>query len=78
MNKEILDLIIQIGRSDFKDRLGRELINDKAYINLVNKFKDSIDNTYNAIDSLCMLQTQEFTKRKQCVLMGKSKGSENK
>ena len=53
MNKEILDLIMQIERSDFKDRLGRELINDKAYINLVNKFKDSIDNIDDKIYSLC-------------------------
>lgn len=53
MNKEILDLIIQIERSDFEDRLGRKLRENKAYINLVNKFKDNIDNIDDAIDSLC-------------------------
>ena len=53
MNKEILDLIIQIERFDFKGRLGQKLIDSKAYISLVNKFKDSIDNTDDVTDTLC-------------------------
>lgn len=60
MNKEILDLIIQIERFDFKDGLGHKLRDSKAYINLVDKFKDSIDDTYDAIDSLCYATDSEI------------------